>query len=101
MNAMGLKNRAIANRTLDITRLCLKPVGLARITGKPETAPLPKAGKSLLTTVKQFQIDLSIMHLRIIASVCSRREPTKIAQDKRSAVLGKRQNTISRPVGAV
>ena len=36
-------------------------------------------------------MDLSIGHHMSSPSVCSRREPSKIAQGKRSAALGKRQ----------
>jgi hypothetical protein len=35
------------------------------------------------------------------ASVCSRREPSKIAQGKRSAALGKRQTESIRPEGRI
>jgi hypothetical protein len=45
-------------------------------------------------------MDLHIGHSMSSASVCSRREPSKIAQGKRSAALGKRQTEGSRPGGA-
>jgi hypothetical protein len=45
-------------------------------------------------------MDLHISHPMSSASVCSRREPSKIAQGKRSAALGKRQTEGIRPGGA-
>jgi hypothetical protein len=45
-------------------------------------------------------MDLHIGHPMSSASVCSRREPSKIAQGKQSAALGKRQTEGSRPGGA-
>jgi hypothetical protein len=45
-------------------------------------------------------MDLHIGHPMSSASVCSRREPSKIAQGKRSAALGKRQTEGIRPGGA-
>jgi hypothetical protein len=45
-------------------------------------------------------MDLHIGHPMSSASVCSRREPSKIAQGKRRAALGKRQTEGIRPGGA-
>jgi hypothetical protein len=49
---------------------------------------------------QQFSMDLHIGHPMNRPPICSRREPSKIAQGKRSAALGKGKGRIIRPRGA-